>query len=168
MKHKNSHLLVGYWSRLRAGRDVPDQTDIDPRAIKRLLSYTFILDCENPARPIYRLAVAVLAIGGFASAALAQTGRNYDVKTMNFDLWCQETAHLPVDRCDKRTDADEKTFEAYRAQIERYEVPYLQQQRDDLTLSRDILHNDPVDNPIRQDPQAQQHDPNEQPKTPAP
>src|SRR5580693_4559008 len=56
MKHKNSHLLVGYWSRLRAGRDVPDQTDIDPRALKRLLSYTFILDCENPARPVYRLA----------------------------------------------------------------------------------------------------------------
>ena len=60
MKHKNSHLLVGYWSRLRAGRDVPDQTDIDPRAIKRLLSYTFILDCENPARPIYRLAGTAL------------------------------------------------------------------------------------------------------------
>ena len=38
MKHKNSHLLVGYWSRLRKGREVPDQTDIDPRAIKRLLS----------------------------------------------------------------------------------------------------------------------------------
>jgi hypothetical protein len=56
MKHKNSHLLVGYWSRLRSGRDVPDQTDIDPRQIKRLLSYTFILDCENPARPVYRLA----------------------------------------------------------------------------------------------------------------
>lgn len=56
MKHKNSHLLVGYWSRLRKGRDVPDQTDIDPRAIKRLLSYTFILDYENPARPFYRLA----------------------------------------------------------------------------------------------------------------
>jgi hypothetical protein len=56
MKHKHSHLLVGYWSRLRKGRDVPDQSDIDPRAIKRLLSYTFILDCENPARPVYRLA----------------------------------------------------------------------------------------------------------------
>src|SRR3954462_12213001 len=55
MKHKNSHLLVGYWSRLRQGRDVPDQSDIDPRAIKRLLSYTFILDCENPARPVSRL-----------------------------------------------------------------------------------------------------------------
>jgi hypothetical protein len=60
MKHKNSHLLVGYWSRLRAGRDVPDQTDIDPRAISRLLSYTFILDCENPGRPVYRLAGTAL------------------------------------------------------------------------------------------------------------
>ncbi len=56
MKHKNSHLLVGYWSRLRKGRAVPDQTDIDPRAIKRMLSSVFILDVENPARPIYRLA----------------------------------------------------------------------------------------------------------------
>lgn len=60
MKHKNSHLLVGYWSRLRQGREVPDQTDIDPRAIKRLLSYTFILDCENPSRPLYRLAGTAL------------------------------------------------------------------------------------------------------------
>jgi len=56
MKHKNSHLLVGYWSRLRNGRDVPDQADIDPRAIKRLLPYVFILDAESPSRPIYRLA----------------------------------------------------------------------------------------------------------------
>jgi hypothetical protein len=56
MKHKNSHLLVGYWSRLRNGRDVPDQTDIDPRAIKRMLSHVFILDAIEPARPIYRLA----------------------------------------------------------------------------------------------------------------
>ena len=60
MKHKNSHLVVGYWSRLRNGRDVPDQTDIDPRQLKRLLSYTFILDCETPSRPIYRLAGTAL------------------------------------------------------------------------------------------------------------
>ena len=60
MKHKNSHLLVGYWSLLRAGRDVPDQSDIDPRAIKRLLSYTFILDCALPSRPVYRLAGTAL------------------------------------------------------------------------------------------------------------
>src|ERR1700743_2702092 len=56
MKHKNSHLLVGYWSRLRKGRDVPDQTDIDPRAIKRMLSFVFILDASEPSRPMYRLA----------------------------------------------------------------------------------------------------------------
>ncbi len=60
MKHKNSHLLVGYWSRQRQGRAVPDQTDIDPRAIKRMLSSVFILDVENPSRPIYRLAGTAL------------------------------------------------------------------------------------------------------------
>ncbi|HEX2593622.1 MAG TPA: PAS domain-containing protein [Rhizomicrobium sp.] len=56
MKHKNSHLLVGYWSRIRRGRVVPDQTDIDPRAIKRMLSYVFILDATDIDRPLYRLA----------------------------------------------------------------------------------------------------------------
>jgi len=56
MKHRNSHLLVGYWSRLRKGRGVPDQTDIDPRAIKRILSHVFILEATDPARPVYRLA----------------------------------------------------------------------------------------------------------------
>lgn len=60
MKHKNSHLLVGYWSRIRKGRDVPDQTDIDPRAIKRLLPYVFILEADNTARPVYRLAGTAL------------------------------------------------------------------------------------------------------------
>jgi hypothetical protein len=60
MKHKNSHLLVGYWSRLRKGRAVPDQTDIDPRAIKRMLSQVFILDVAQPQRPVYRLAGTAL------------------------------------------------------------------------------------------------------------
>ena len=56
MKHRNSHLLVGYWSRLRRGRDVPDQCDIDPRALKRMLSFVFILDAADAAHPNYRLA----------------------------------------------------------------------------------------------------------------
>ena len=60
MKHKNSHLLVGYWDRLRKGRAVPDQTDIDPRAIKRMLASVFILDAENTSHPIYRLAGTAL------------------------------------------------------------------------------------------------------------
>jgi hypothetical protein len=56
MKHRNSHLLVGYWSRLRRGRDVPDQTEIDPRAIKRMLSQVFILEASDPAHATFRLA----------------------------------------------------------------------------------------------------------------
>jgi len=103
-----------------------------------------------------------------ATGALAQTGRNYDVKTMNFDMWCQEQAHLPADRCDKRSPEDEKTFEDYRTKIERYEVPYLQEQQHQLAIHRDIMQSDPVDNPVGQDPKAQTQDPNRQPPTPQP
>lgn len=56
MKHRNSHLLVGYWSRLRRGRDVPDQSDVDPRAIKRMLAQVFILEASDPSRAAFRLA----------------------------------------------------------------------------------------------------------------
>ena len=35
MKHRNSHFAVGYWNRIRAGNGVPDQADIDPKALKR-------------------------------------------------------------------------------------------------------------------------------------
>ena len=114
------------------------------------------------------IALAALMAALFPITASAQTGKNYDVKTMNFDLWCQEQAHLPAARCDKRTPEDEKTFETYRAQIERYEVPYLQQRQRDLSINRDIMHNDPVDNPVSQNPQAQTQDPNRQPQTPQP
>jgi len=56
MKHRNSHLLVGYWSRLRYGRDVPDQADVNPRAVKRMLTQMFILDASDPTRASFRLA----------------------------------------------------------------------------------------------------------------
>jgi len=56
MKHRNSHLLVGYWGRLRRGRAVPDQSDVDPRAIKRMLSFVFLLDAADPDQTHYRLA----------------------------------------------------------------------------------------------------------------
>ncbi len=56
MKHRNSHLLIGYWSRIRRGREIPDQADLDPRAMKRMLSHIFILDALDAARPAYRLA----------------------------------------------------------------------------------------------------------------
>ncbi|HWY62070.1 MAG TPA: hypothetical protein VNW15_09245 [Rhizomicrobium sp.] len=86
-------------------------------------------------------------------AALAQ-GPNYDVKTMNFDLWCQEQQHLDPDRCDKRLPGDEKDFETFRSAIERYEIPYLQEKQNAIALDRNILNKDPVDNPITQDIQT--------------
>jgi hypothetical protein len=101
-------------------------------------------------RTIGLAALALAPCLALSGAALAQ-GSNYPVKTMNFDLWCQEQQHLDPDRCDKRLPGDEKDFEAYRSTIERYEIPYLQQKQNDIALDRGILNKDPVDNPTAQD-----------------
>jgi len=114
----------------------------------------------------HRLFLATALAAGMAIPAAAQGP--YDVKTMNFDLWCQTEANLPPDRCDKRLPADNAQFEAYRAKIEKYEVPYLQQKENSAQLNRTILHNDPVDNPISKDPSAQQQKPNEPAEKPSP
>ena len=100
------------------------------------------------------LAAALLAL---PISAFAQ-GANYDVKTMNYDLWCQEQQHLDPDRCDKRLPQDEKDFEVYRAKVEKYEVPYLEQKRSDSTLNRVIIHSNPQENPV--DHPGQQSAPN--------
>lgn len=102
------------------------------------------------------------------AGARAQTGRNYNVQGMNFDMWCQEQAHLLPDRCDKRTAEDEKRFEKHRNRVDRYEVPYLQEQQSNLAVHRDIMENDPVDNPVSQDPEAQMQDRDRQPPTALP
>jgi hypothetical protein len=77
------------------------------------------------------------------------------VQGMNFDLWCQEQAHLPPAECDKRTGADDAMFNAYREKIDRYETPHLQQELADARMDHDLLNNDPVDNPITKDTTAQ-------------
>jgi hypothetical protein len=59
MKHRNSHFAVGYWSRIRQGRTTPDQADIDPKALKRLLPFVFLLDARGGAFT-YRLAGTTL------------------------------------------------------------------------------------------------------------
>jgi hypothetical protein len=116
---------------------------------------------------------ALVALPGavFSNGSWAQGG-NYDVKTMNFDLWCQEQQHLDPDRCDKRTAGDEKDFEAYRDKIEQYEIPYLQQKQNAIALDRNILNKDPIDNPITQDSQTQslqqQRSQTVDPRTPEP
>jgi hypothetical protein len=90
--------------------------------------------------------------------AQAQRNGNYAVTEMNFDLWCQEQAGLPPERCDKRTAEDEKTFEEYRSKVEAYEIPYLQQKNSAARLDRDILRNDPIDNPVTKDTARQRQD----------
>ncbi len=104
-------------------------------------------------------------------SAFAQ-GANYSVQTMNFDMWCQEQAHLAPERCDKRMPEDEQNFEAYRSKIEAYEIPYLQQQKNQITLENNVLRKDPVDNPITQtlpnQSSQQQRNPSVDPRTPRP
>jgi len=102
-----------------------------------------------------RIALMILVV---ASPALAQRNGNLPVKEMNFDLWCQEQAGLPAERCDKRTNQDNAAFEAYRAKVEAYEIPYLQQKRNAARLDTDILRNDPVDHPAVKDITAQRPD----------
>jgi hypothetical protein len=60
MKHRNSHFAVGYWSRIRAATGIPDQSDIDPKALKRLLPYVFLLDARHDGSFTYRLAGTAL------------------------------------------------------------------------------------------------------------
>jgi hypothetical protein len=93
-----------------------------------------------------------------AVPAAAQRNGNFQVKEMNFDLWCQEQARLPVERCDKRTEQDNATFEAYRAKVEAYEIPYLQRKNNAARMDTDILRNDPVDHPPVKDITAQRPD----------
>lgn len=94
--------------------------------------------------------IAAVALAGALSALLvpsagAQTLR-YPVKhALDFDLWCTEVQHIDWQRCDKRLPEDMQKFEAYRAVVERYEIPYLQEKDTTLRFNEDILHNDPVD-----------------------
>jgi hypothetical protein len=105
-----------------------------------------------------RFFIPAAVLAALCLPASGQSNR-LDVKTLNFDLWCQETEHLPPDRCDKRLPQDEATFEDYRAKVEKYEVPYLEGQQSGAQLNRTILHADPIDNPVDKDPSAQQQQP---------
>lgn len=90
-----------------------------------------------------------LALFLASGTALAQPGdpsgaRNYDVKPMSFDIWCQETERLPVERCDQRLSGDVEAFETYRRTVERYEIRYLDERAKDKVLEERILNYDPT------------------------
>ncbi len=48
--------LRAYWEALRAGRDMPRRSEIDPRGIERALEYAFILERIAPGVGRFRLA----------------------------------------------------------------------------------------------------------------
>jgi hypothetical protein len=107
---------------------------------------------------IARLLLLASLAAGFALPAGAQTLRYPVKKAMDFDIWCTEVQHIAWERCDKRLPEDIKTFEAYRAVVERYEIPYLKEKESALRFDEDILHNDPIDkrpdSTIQQPPSA--------------
>lgn len=47
MKHAVTKELFAYWDRLRGNRALPDRSDIDPAAIRRILGDVFIAACDE-------------------------------------------------------------------------------------------------------------------------
>lgn len=92
----------------------------------------------------FALMLATLLMSGIQ--AQAQTPYQ-NVRGSNFDIWCQEHMKLPAARCDKRTPADEKAYEAYRDKIGNYEETLRLQRQQHEQRDKTILHNDPIDNP---------------------
>lgn len=79
------------------------------------------------AQPISVAPGIDLSIAPNVDAATGQTG--YNVRTLDFDLWCQQTQRYEIDRCNARRPEDVKAFEDYRTAVERYELDYLKQQQ---------------------------------------
>lgn len=100
----------------------------------------------------------ILFVFGFALAAFAARAQvpvtHYNLHEMNFDLWCQETKHYPPERCDKRLPQDDKEFQAYVAQIQKYEIPYLEQRHEEQERNQSILHDDPIGDQHKPQPPA--------------
>ena len=95
-----------------------------------------------------RIAAVVFcgALAGLASSPAWAQAAHYPVAhSMDFDIWCTEVQRIAWQRCDKRLPDDMKKFEAYRAIVERYEIPYLQQKDSTLRFDENFLHDDPVD-----------------------
>jgi len=94
----------------------------------------------------YRMILVALAFVGTGGLALAQSlpaapGRDlsigtstFNVRTMDFDLWCQQTQRYAAERCAARRAEDVKAFEDYRSSIERYELDYLKQVQKDQNV----------------------------------
>lgn len=106
--------------------------------------------------PLPSGAPAVVLVLGLLVGAVVPAGpasaRDHALDTMNFDLWCQEEAHLPARQCDQRTAADEQAFEDFQQELDPYKAQQLREAQRDQWLDQDFLENDPIDNPQMHDP----------------
>jgi hypothetical protein len=117
-----------------------------PDAISVLLAEGFRVWVSAMLNLKYNTFGFVALCAAYIIPADAQQPR-YDVQGLNFDLWCQEQAKLPPRRCDRRTALDEKAYNAYRDKIDKFEIPYLQEKKQEDQMDRSIMNSDPVDNP---------------------
>jgi hypothetical protein len=98
--------------------------------------------------------VTVFIVAAAPGTSLAQfgsapTGRaplpgtnSFGVRSMDFNLWCQQTQRYAAERCAARRAEDVRAFEAYRGSVERYELDYLKQMRRDEQV-RERTNRDP-------------------------
>jgi hypothetical protein len=87
MKHPASRALFGYWERQRGERTAPERTDIEPGAIRQVLSDVFILSLNGEAGHPFRLA---------GTRVCAMFGR--ELKTEPFiALWAAESRQTVID-----------------------------------------------------------------------
>ena len=56
MLNAHTQKLLSYWRRLRGDRSMPRKEEIDPRAIKDHLAFSFLLQRENDDSFTFRLA----------------------------------------------------------------------------------------------------------------
>jgi len=81
MKHPASRALFGYWERQRGERPAPERTDIEPGAIRQVLSDVFILSLNGEAGHPFRLA---------GTRVCAMFGRELKAEPF-LDLWTEES-----------------------------------------------------------------------------
>jgi hypothetical protein len=87
MKHATTREVFAYWDNCRGDRPAPERSDIEPGAIRGVLSDTFILSFDQKAGHPFRLAGTRLC-----------TVMGCELKGEPFvDLWTEDSARLIAD-----------------------------------------------------------------------
>lgn len=87
MKHRHSHLLVGYWGGLHAAREPREALALDDAIINSLVPHLFILDMEEGSEARYQLAGTAIE----RAFGLRLQGTNF------LDLWAKPDRDLVKD-----------------------------------------------------------------------